>query len=170
MTLGEDIVTLAATDSIVFIANVIQTDLSRIRPGARVAVSLSAVHQRFAASLHSILPLGASKDLTTPVRIDFAAGQSPRSLGLYGEALIVVDQRLQALVVPPAAVLRDDISGQARLATVTPANKVHWVEVQTGVETGEWVELLSPALAVGEQVILTGQVGLPEGSLVQGEP
>ena len=75
--------------------------------------------------------------------------------------------RLEALVPPAAAVMRDDISGISRVALVTPAGLTHWVNVTTGATQGGNVEIQLPALTVGQRVIVSGQVGLPEGSKVR---
>jgi hypothetical protein len=47
---------------------------------------------------------------------------------------------------------------------------VHWIAVTTGLVDGERVEILSPELSAQERVIVSGQVGLPEGSPVDVQP
>jgi hypothetical protein len=53
------------------------------------------------------------------------------------------------------------------VAVVTSAQRVHWVAVSTGVQQGNDVEIVTPALAQGQRVIVSGQVGLPEESNVR---
>ncbi|HKJ92295.1 MAG TPA: hypothetical protein VJ957_03955, partial [Longimicrobiales bacterium] len=72
-------------------------------------------------------------------------------------------------VVPAASVLRDDVTGVSRVALVKPDGTGHWVVVQTGVQQGDQVQILSPRLTPGTRVITDGQVGLPEGATVQVE-
>jgi hypothetical protein len=73
-------------------------------------------------------------------------------------------------VVPRAAVLRDDITGSTRVATVTPDGKAHWIEVRTGLSDGAVTEILAHALVVKQAVIVSGQTGLPEGAAVVVQP
>ena len=47
---------------------------------------------------------------------------------------------------------------------------VHWVEVRTGIASGGMVEITAPKLEPGSEVIVAGQVGLPEGAPVVGQP
>ena len=79
-------------------------------------------------------------------------------------------ERRGALVVPAAAVLRDDVYGTSRVAVVLPDGTARWVQVTLGIEQGDAVEITAPALAVGTPVIVAGQVGLPEGARVQAQP
>jgi multidrug efflux pump subunit AcrA (membrane-fusion protein) len=69
-------------------------------------------------------------------------------------------------VLPPAAVILDDVTGKASIATVTAGGKVHWVEVTTGLEDKDRIEIKTPTLDEGTKVIVSGQVGLPEESPV----
>ncbi|HEX9083464.1 MAG TPA: hypothetical protein VF836_01900, partial [Gemmatimonadaceae bacterium] len=109
--------------------------------------------------------------MTVPVRIDFSTdlqtAGAPIQTGLFGTVEIIVGEKFAVPVVPVAAVLRDDISGINRVALVTPAGLTHWVNVTTGATQGGNVEIKYPALTPGQRVIVSGQVGLPEGSKVR---
>jgi hypothetical protein len=67
-------------------------------------------------------------------------------------------------------VLRDDVYGTSRLAVITPDHRAHWVVVTTGVRDSGLVEIVTPTLAPSTAVIVTGQVGLPEGTPVRTRP
>lgn len=165
---GQDIVSLAASDSFVFIARVVQSDLARIRPGQRCVVQLTSRPAPFRGLVHGVLPSAEATDLTAPVRIDLQT-LLPDSLGLFGTASITVDEKRDATAVPQAAVLRDDVYGTQRMALVQ-AGHAHWADVKTGISQGGFVEITSPSLAPGTTVITDGQVGLPEGAPVQVSP
>jgi RND family efflux transporter MFP subunit len=166
----QDLVSLAATDSFIFRADLVQTDLARIRPGQRAEVQLASVPSPLEGTVHSILPAASSKDLTAPVRIDFGPSGLPPALGLFGTAAIMVGEHPNVPVVPAAAILKDDISGVQQVAVVTDQNRAHWVRVTTGLTDAGKVELTSPEPKPGERVIVQGLVGLPEGSGVQVQP
>ena len=167
---AQDIVSLAATDSFVFLANVVQTELPRIRPGEPAEVRLAAQPAPLHGTVHGVLAAASAADLAAPVRIDLPGDSMPKALGLFGTAVINVGERRDVLVVPKAAVLRDDINGLQRIALVSGDGKAHWVQVTIGAAEGGRVEITSPALQAGAQVIVEGQVGLPEGAPVQVEP
>jgi len=175
---GDDIVTVAVAGSVVFVAQIVQSDLARVRPGQTATVELAARPGGgpVRGVVHAILPAASSENLSAPVRIDVAALPGPVALGLFGTARITVGKRTGALVVPAAAVLRDDVYGTSRVAVVLPDGTARWVQVTTGIREGDAVEITAPppspqpALAVGTPVIVAGQVGLPDGARVQAQP
>lgn len=162
---GDEILTIAPAGAVAFIAQVVQSDLPRVRPGQRATVELPARVTPIAGTVHGILPAASSENLNAPVRIDLAGGAG--GTGLFGTARITVGAHRDVPVVPAAAVLRDDVYGTARVALVTTDRRAHWVTVTTGTTDGGLVELVAPSLAPGTAVIVTGQVGLPEGALVR---
>jgi len=161
---AQDLLSLAASDSFVFVANIVQTDLPRIRAGEAAQVALSAHPAPIRGSVHGVLPAASPSDLTEPVRIDLQS--APQALGLFGTATITVGERRNVLVVPQAAILRDDVSGIQRVA-IAENGKAHWETVRSGASADGQVEVVEPALSEGTQVITDGQVGLPDGAPVQ---
>lgn len=161
-----EIVSIAATDAIVFVARIDQGQLARVRPGAAATVELPAWQAPVPGRVHAVLPATSTGGFSAPVRIDLAA-TGPRTPGLFGTASIVVAEVRDALVVPAAAVLRDDVTGTARVAVVTAGGTARWLDVTTGVEEDGAVQLLAPAVTPGTLVITGGAVGLPEGTRVE---
>lgn len=162
---GEVLATIAETSTVYFNAGVAQSDVDKVRPGQPASIEIPALGATpVVATVQGLLPLASSDTFTSPVRLDFDAGHGDIPLGLFGAANLVVGHHAMATVVPARAVLRDDVTGITRLATVDPSGKAHWVTVQVGVREGDDVEILSPALTPGTKVITDGQVGLPEGS------
>lgn len=163
---GQEVLTLSAADSIVFVADVAQGEVTRVRPGQPVTIAFVGRTQTVPGRVHDVLPAANPADLTVPVRIDFGSKDLRLPVGLFGTARILVGERRSATVVPRAAVLRDDITGSTRVATVTPDGKAHWIDVRTGLSDGVVTEILDQALAVKQAVIVSGQTGLPEGAAV----
>jgi HlyD family secretion protein len=166
---AQDLVSMAAGDSFVFRADIVQTDLGRIRAGQPAEVHLAAGSSTLSGTVHGILPAASANDLTAPVRIDINSSTMPERLGLFGTAIITVGTRQDVPVVPAPAVLRDDVTGVSQVALVSQG-KAHWQRVTTGVAQGGRVEIAQPPLQPGAQVIVQGQVGLPDGAPVQVEP
>jgi RND family efflux transporter MFP subunit len=166
---GEVLVTIAEAGAVFFDAQVSQSDVARVRPGQHATIDMPAAGGAVSAVVHGVLPSAPSENLSAPVRLDFRPPHPGLSVGLFGTAHIVVAQRTDAAVVPVSSVLRDDVTGVSRIAEVRPDGKAHWVVVQTGVQRGGRVEILSPPLAPGTRVVTDGQVGLPEGATVQVE-
>ena len=164
VTEDQEVLTIEDASSIVFVADVPQGDLSRVRPGQRASVDLGGGRTESAGTVHGILPSANPADFTGAVRIDFpGAGKLP--LGLFGSARIAVGERRDALVVPDAAVLRDDVSGTSRIALVA-GNKLHWIPVTPGLRQDGFTEISGAGLPAEGQVVVSGMIGLPEGKSV----
>ena len=168
---GDSILTIASAGSIVFVARIAQGDLAQVRLGQRANVNLPGQLGVVPGIVHGLLPTDTSSIMTVPVRIDFSTdlqtAGAPIQTGLFGTVEIIVGEKFAVPIVPATAVLRDDISGISRVALVTPAGLTHWVNVTTGATQGGNIEIKYPALTPGQRVIVSGQVGLPEGSKVR---
>ena len=160
----QELLTVAERRSLAFVAGVAQNDLSVVRPGQPVSVELAGRPQAVAGVVHDVLPSANAGDFTAPVRVDFRELPSKMGIGLFGTARITVERR-EALTVPDAAILRDDVSGVARVALVKDG-KAHWVDVVIGLRGAAGTEIVSPALTTSDRVVVSGQVGLPEGASV----
>lgn len=165
----QEILTINDASSIVFVADVPQGDLPSVHPGESATIQIAGVSQPVAGIVHAVLPGANSADYTGSVRIDFTPAGRRLALGILGTARILVSEHRDATVVPDGAVLRDDVSGSARIGLVQN-NRAHWVDVQTGLREGGRTEILAPALTPDQSVIISGLVGLPEGKLVSAQP
>jgi Cu(I)/Ag(I) efflux system membrane fusion protein len=163
---GDSIASIAATDQMSFIARVPQGDAGRVKAGQPARVFLTGRPAPVPGTAHAVLPADVEAAMTLPVRIDLRDGAGPPvTVGLFGTASIEVERREDAAVVPRGAIVRDDITGTTRIAVVQGGH-AHWVDVVTGVADSVRVEIVSPHLGDGLQVIVSGQVGLPEGAAV----
>ncbi len=165
----QEILTVADASSIVFLADVAQSDLTRIRPGQSVEVSLAGHSGPVRGTVHDVLPGANSADFTVPVRVDLRGLQGVPPLGLFGTARITVRERPNAVVVPEAALIRDDLTGSTRIAIVQDG-RAHWIDVTVGLRATPGTEITAPPLPPGQAVVISGQVGLPEGAAVAAQP
>ena len=166
VTQGDSIVSIASAGSIVFIARIAQSDLRRIRPGLRATIDAPGRALIADGNVHGFLPSDTSA-MSVPVRIDLRNDITAVPIGMFGTAHIVVGQRNAAAIVPAAALLRDDVNGITRIAVVAADGRAHWVTVTVGIQQGDAIEITAPSLAPGSRVIVSGQVGLPDGSRVR---
>jgi multidrug efflux pump subunit AcrA (membrane-fusion protein) len=169
VTEDQEILTLADSGALVFVADVPQSALAQIRPGQTASIALAGQSRPAAGIVHDVLPQANAADFTAPVRIDFASGGAPSAVGLYGTGRIVVAQKANAVIVPDAAILRDDVTGKARIAVVEDGH-ARWRDAVAGIRGGAGTELVEPRLDPGALVIVGGQVGLPDGAAVATSP
>jgi multidrug efflux pump subunit AcrA (membrane-fusion protein) len=165
----QEIITIADASTIVFLADVPQNDVAKIRPGQAAQVEIGGQPAPLAGSVHSTLPGANPADFTGVVRIDLHQMARQLALGLFGNARVTVASRPAALVVPDAAVIRDDVTGVSRVAAVVNG-RAHWLTVTTGLKQNGMTEISGPDVAQGTVVIESGMVGLPEGKSVSAQP
>ncbi len=165
----QEILTIADASSIVFLADVPQSDLSRVRPGQRVEVALAGRAGPVPGTVHDVQPGANSADFTVPVRINLHGLREIPPLGLFGTARITVREHRGVVVVPDSALIRDDVSGTTRIALIQDG-RAHWIDVAAGLRGVEGTEIADPPLSPGQSVVVSGQVGLPEGALVAARP
>ena len=165
---GDTLLELADPSAIVFVAQVVQSDLSRVRTGQPASVQLPSLPHPSSGVVQALLPAASAASLAQPVRI--ALQTRVAAVGLFGTARIIVGHHPDAIGVPQEAVLRDDISGTSQLATVGADHLAHWVKVKPGLTQDGWVELVESPIQAGQQVVVGGQVGLPEGAEVVALP
>ena len=164
----QEILSVEDSSSIVFVADVPQASVSRIRPGQPVEIEIGGRPQPLPGVVHVLLPSANPADFTASVRIDIGGGKEPLALGMFGTAKIHVGRHERVLVVPDSAPIRDDVSGVTRVAT-EQGGHAHWLTVKTGIQSGGQTEIASGDLKEGDRVIVSGQVGLPEGAPVSSQ-
>ncbi len=165
----QEILTIADAGSIAFLVDASQSDLARIRPGQAVSIEISGRDGRLSGTVHDVLPSANPADFTAPVRVDLHGLSGVPPLGLSGTARIVVAEHRNAATVPEAALLRDDVTGTSRIVVVD-RGRARWLDVTTGLRTGGAVEIKAPPLEAGQTVVVSGQVGLADGSPVAAAP
>jgi len=168
--LSEDQEILAIEDaaSVAFVADFPQGDLGRVRPGEKATLEFGVRAAAVDGVVRTVLPSANPADFTAPVRIDFDNRQRRLPLGVFGTARVTVGRRENVLAVPDEAVLRDDVSGVSRVALVKEGRAL-WTVVTTAARQAGRTEILS-GVGEGDQVIVSGQVGLPDGSPVSVRP
>jgi HlyD family secretion protein len=142
-------------------AEIPETELARVRPGARATVELpsgvevAGVVRLVSPTVDQQTKLGRAR-LTLPVRADLRPG---------GFAKAVFASAAGAVAAVPEAAIRYDADG-ASVMVVQPDNRVRRVPVSTGSRSDGWVELREGPPA-GSRVALGGSAFVLEGDLVR---
>jgi membrane fusion protein (multidrug efflux system) len=165
---GDLVVTMVDPSSIIFLAQIPTSSLGRIRIGQHVTMRFgSKPAQSYSGIVHQIEPQANSGDQTIPVQISFAAPPDHIEGSLFGEAKITVGERTKILLVPQAAILRNDENNTASIMLVGNDSLAHKIDVAVGLTSDSTVEVSSPDLAPGSVVIIEGHYGLPDSTRVR---
>jgi multidrug efflux pump subunit AcrA (membrane-fusion protein) len=97
-------------------------------------------------------------------------GPEERSLmktDMFGSARIVTGMHRGVLLVPPAAVLRDDETNTASVIVIAPGSIARTIDVTIGATDKGLVEVQGSGLHEGQLVITEGNYGLPDSARVR---
>lgn len=154
-------------DSVVeFRAPAPSADYPKIRLGAPVNVTVDAVPgRRIAGKVARVVPLIDDRSRSFEVVVEMP-GENDLVGGLFARASVRVGTAKAALVVPPAALVRDGSSPQQAQIFVVASGRAEKRTVSIGAETPDAVQV-TQGLAAGEVVVLDPPAALGSGSPVE---
>jgi len=144
------------------VAAVPVADLARVQNGRTARIIGPAGGDGDPAKVVARAAQVDSGSATGDVRLSF---EQPTHLpaGAVVEVEILAEERTNVLVVPAAAIVRD--GDETFVMVAGPDNKAHKHAVTLGLATRELIEVRS-GVAAGDQVIIQGQDGLPDGGAI----
>ncbi|MEZ4382863.1 MAG: efflux RND transporter periplasmic adaptor subunit [Nannocystaceae bacterium] len=162
---GAPILKIAKTRQVRAVASIVERDAPKVLVGAEVDVALNAFPDQILRA--QVTRVGRSLDeetRTLRVEIDLPNNEADYLPGMTGRAAIVIGKRPEAVLVPVTAVsiledsayvyVVDESSGKPRAKRV---------EVDLGVDLGDWLEVLS-GLEAEQQVVMVGRELVTEGT------
>ena len=148
-----------------FRASVPSTDYGKLRVGAEVSLAIDALGGReVKGKVARITPLVEERTRSFEVVVEVPGG-SDLVGGLFARASVQVGRVEGAIVVPPAALIRDGANPEAADTFVVEAGKASRKTVVLGVETADAVQVKS-GLAAGTEVVLDPPTALGSGAPV----
>jgi RND family efflux transporter MFP subunit len=149
-----------------FKAPVPSRDFAKIRIGAPVELGVDALGgARVSGRIARIEPLVDERSRSFQAVVE-VPGRADLVGGLFARASVRVGQVDGAIVVPPAALVRDGSDPGRADVFVVRAGKAEKVAVALGVETPDGVQATS-GLAAGDQVVLDPPTALASGAPVE---
>jgi RND family efflux transporter MFP subunit len=134
--------------------------VAEVKEGQQVTVKTAAYEQAFAGTVTRINP---SVDLTTrtfEVEIQVPNPDGTLKSGTFAKAAIITRMDPETQTVPLDAVVR--FAGITKIF-LCEGDRVRELHVIPGTTTSEWVEIVSPKLPRGAQVVTSGQSLLSNG-------
>ena len=161
---NDPIVSILDVERLIASVYVTEAAYTRVQVGQRVTISTDSLPGGPAEGrVVRIAPFLQESSRQAEVRIEVDNPGRLLKPGMFVRAELELARRLEAVTVPPAAVVRR--ADRAGVFLVDPqARQARFVPVQTGVTEGDRVEILSPPLS--GQVVVLGQHLLSDGSPV----
>jgi len=141
-----------------------ESRLGQIKEGLSSTVTVSAFpDQKFTGKVTRISPTADPTDRTFEVRLVPEDKSNLMRGGMFAQVNLVTEQHANALLIPSSALVKQDGKD---LVFVVSNDKVEPREVKVGLNAGDNVQILS-GLALGEQVVTSGQAHLQSGDTVK---
>jgi RND family efflux transporter MFP subunit len=169
-------VVLTGTEGLEVTTTVAENLVSALEPGEEVDVIVRAVSDEpVRGYIHKIVPAPPTGQTTYPVVIRVDEPPAALKPGMFAEVSMVTGRADGAVLVPSdAVIIRDgkevvailDGGGTGDSGDSGSGDKVRIVEVETGIDNGEQVEIRS-GVSAGDRVVTSGQHYLAEDSKVR---
>jgi membrane fusion protein (multidrug efflux system) len=160
---NDTVFTISNTGTLVAYLKIPQTELGKISAGQKANLRVDSMPgEVYEANIARISPTIDARNGT--FRATAYIDNSGRDLapGMFGRFIISYEKHADALLVPKSAVVQEDNENVIYVVEDGAAVRRH---VETGIESGTMIEILG-GLAAADQVVVTGQTGLRDGSRV----
>lgn len=156
---------IASYDPLLAVLHVPERELSVLRKGLTVSLTLDAVPtSSFSGEVTRISPVVDPATGTFRVTAEISDPEKVLKPGLFGRVDILYDMRRDVPLVPRAAVITEDES--SHVFVVGEGGNVVRRPVKLGYERDGKVEIVD-GVAAGEKVVTAGKGSLSEGSQVE---
>ena len=171
VTENAELLTIVDLSTITFVADVPLRSVSALHAGQRATIDFPSLPgRRFAALVESLSPQSDLQSQTLKVRLRFAglAGGERRVLKteMVGEARIVTAVHQNVLLVPKAALLRDDETERYSVVVATADSIARVVPVDIDGRNDSTAEVRNQSLVAGMNVVVEGNYALPDSSRI----
>jgi multidrug efflux pump subunit AcrA (membrane-fusion protein) len=141
-----------------------ESDMSKVKAGAKVAVSIDAWPDiNFTGYVKKISP--TVDYISRTVKAEISVGNEGLKLrpGMYGRAIINVKHFNQGIVIPTSAIIERE---SGKLAFVLNNDKASARKIEVGLDMGDRSAIKS-GLSLGDKLIIAGQHSVTDGALVE---
>lgn len=141
-----------------------ESDLSRVKTGAKVGVTIDAWPKTdFKGYVKKVSP--TVDYLSRTVKAEISVGNEGLKLrpGMYGRALINVKHYAKGIVIPSSAIIDRE---NGKMVFVLSSDKAIARDIEVGLDLGDRTAIKS-GLSLGEVLIIAGQHSVTDGSLVE---
>ncbi|HUW23513.1 MAG TPA: efflux RND transporter periplasmic adaptor subunit [bacterium] len=162
----EPVVNIAYMDKVKIVVNVGEKDITKLRKGEKVRVSVDAYpEENFLGRVVKVAPAVDLRSRKLKVELEIENKDHRLKPGMFADVEIIYNEHSNVLVVPRISVLEKE--GRTILFTVED-DRAKLREVKTGISDEEKIEIVE-GLSEGESVVIEGNYGLIDGAKVEVE-
>jgi HlyD family secretion protein len=139
-----------------------------VRVGDRGRIRSAAIAESLAATVSAVSPVVDTQNNTLAVQLRCANAKAQLKEEQSVTVQITTGTHKGALTIPKTALVPDPERPEGHLVYQFLAGKISRVQVQTGIEQDNRVEILS-GLQANAKIVASGAYGLPDGTTVEAE-
>ncbi|CAN7374952.1 efflux RND transporter periplasmic adaptor subunit [Rhizobium rhizogenes] len=144
---NDPLFTIIRDSKLELVVDVSESDITKITLGQKAMISLSGSREKLSGTVRLVSPIVDSVTRLGAVHISIDDGDKARA-GMYGSAEIII-RETQGVALPLTAVNSDENGSSARKVE---NNVVKFINVETGIQDGAYVEIVK-GLQAGEEVV-----------------
>lgn len=163
---GEQLAVISDINSFAFILNLPFELRSYINSNKQVQVILPD-STKLTGTITAEMPTVDPASQTQSVVVKVPSTNLPENL--VATVRILKAEKANAISLPKAAVLTNDIQTEFWVMKMIDSNTAVKVPVKKGIETDDRVEILSPQFAAADKILVSGNYGLPDTAKVKVE-
>lgn len=163
-TAGEKLMTVVDTSHMYLDCDVAEQDVTILREGMELEVSIDSLGDTVPAKLIYISPAMDAASRSYQVRLELDTTKVPLRGGMFGRSEVTAVQRQDTLFLPKEAVV--DHNGRKSVFVVQDDGKVKSVPVQLGLTNDDFMEI-KVGLQAGQQVAVSNISKLKDGMTVE---
>lgn len=138
--------------------------VSDLNVGDSVDIHISTLgDETYKGIIEAISPAPSAGSLTYPIKISISDDTGKIKAGMFAEIRIISSEKEDTLCVPSDCVIMKN--GTSVIVTLDKENIPKYNDVTTGIDNGEYVEILS-GIKEGDKIVISGQQYVTEGTSV----
>ena len=165
---GTPLLIVMDTSKVVVQLHIPQQQAQQLQVGQAATLRVPGLDKDVPAKVTVLSPALDPNSTTEEIWVEADNRKGELKPGTTAEVSITAKTVANALVVPAAAILTGE-GGTTSVMVVKADSRAYSQGVKTGIQQGPMIQVLS-GLAAGEQVIVSGQYGLPDKTKVKSTP
>ncbi|HTU49598.1 MAG TPA: efflux RND transporter periplasmic adaptor subunit [Acidobacteriaceae bacterium] len=165
---GTPLLIVMDTSKVVVRLHVPQQQAELLQLGQAATMRIPGLDKDVPAKVTVLSPALDPNSTTEEIWVEADNRKGELKPGTTAQVSITAQTVANALVIPAAAILTGP-NGQTSVMVVKSDNRAYPQDVKTGIQQGTMIQI-SSGLEPGEQVIVSGQYGLPDKTKVKATP
>ena len=163
---GTPLLVVMDTSAIIAKVHIPEQDAALLKVGNDAEITASGLEGTIPAKITVVSPATDPNSTTVEVWAQASNKKNQLRPGTTAQLSITAQKIEDVLIVPAAAIVKQPEGEGIGLMVVGADGRAHLHVVQTGIQNGEEVQILS-GVKPGQQVVTTGAYGLPDNAQVK---